>query len=103
MTAITASHLSRRLQFSCPFFSSVMTASIGNLRGSDIITDPLMQLKNLTENEPIDRKSTRLNSSHLRISYAVFCLKKTRQGRGPDHGEDVGRGGGARGVNGVLG
>src|SRR6202521_2308872 len=23
-----------------------------------------------------DRKSTRLNSSHLRISYAVFCLKK---------------------------
>jgi hypothetical protein len=53
MTAITASHLSRRLQFSCPFFSSVMTASIGNLRGSDIITDPLMQLKNLTENEPI--------------------------------------------------
>src|SRR6202521_1821080 len=25
---------------------------------------------------PRDRKSTRLNSSHLRISYAVFCLKK---------------------------
>src|SRR5258705_2615074 len=25
----------------------------------------------------IDRKSTRLNSSHLGISYAVFCLKKT--------------------------
>src|SRR5256885_12962690 len=25
-----------------------------------------------------DRKSTRLNSSHLVISYAVFCLKKTR-------------------------
>src|SRR5690625_5390747 len=24
-----------------------------------------------------DRKSTRLNSSHLAISYAVFCLKKT--------------------------
>src|SRR5438045_7459478 len=26
--------------------------------------------------EAIDRKSTRLNSSHLGISYAVFCLKK---------------------------
>src|SRR5256885_3763147 len=26
----------------------------------------------------IDRKSTRLNSSHLVISYAVFCLKKKR-------------------------
>src|SRR5690349_23467067 len=25
---------------------------------------------------PIDRKSTRLNSSHVEISYAVFCLKK---------------------------
>src|SRR5436305_5113388 len=25
-----------------------------------------------------DRKSTRLNSSHVRISYAVFCLKKKR-------------------------
>src|SRR6202522_4013544 len=25
---------------------------------------------------PLDRKSTRLNSSHLYISYAVFCLKK---------------------------
>src|SRR5690625_5414451 len=25
----------------------------------------------------IDRKSTRLNSSHVAISYAVFCLKKT--------------------------
>src|SRR5205807_9018746 len=25
---------------------------------------------------PVDRKSTRLNSSHLVISYAVFCLKK---------------------------
>src|SRR5436305_11037612 len=26
--------------------------------------------------DQIDRKSTRLNSSHVRISYAVFCLKK---------------------------
>src|SRR5690606_41722317 len=28
------------------------------------------------EREPRDRKSTRLNSSHVKISYAVFCLKK---------------------------
>src|SRR5256885_12227434 len=27
-----------------------------------------------------DRKSTRLNSSHLVISYAVFCLKKKQEG-----------------------
>src|SRR5256885_8520565 len=29
-----------------------------------------------TPSSPLDRKSTRLNSSHLVISYAVFCLKK---------------------------
>src|SRR5690625_3837358 len=32
------------------------------------VHDPMMQ---------VDRKSTRLNSSHVAISYAVFCLKKT--------------------------
>src|SRR3712207_7285838 len=29
----------------------------------------------------IDRKSTRLNSSHANISYAVFCLKKKKKNR----------------------
>src|SRR2546426_7459420 len=33
----------------------------------------------LTLSERADRKSTRLNSSHLVISYAVFCLKKKKQ------------------------
>src|SRR3712207_7332671 len=32
---------------------------------------------------PVDRKSTRLNSSHANISYAVFCLKKTPPPRPP--------------------
>src|SRR5256885_2926572 len=32
----------------------------------------------LRERRPQDRKSTRLNSSHLVISYAVFCLKKKK-------------------------
>src|SRR5689334_24738353 len=31
------------------------------------------------KDKPSDRKSTRLNSSHSSISYAVFCLKKKRQ------------------------
>src|SRR3712207_7975746 len=31
------------------------------------------------QSEPADRKSTRLNSSHANISYAVFCLKKKKQ------------------------
>src|SRR2546430_9287521 len=32
-----------------------------------------------------DRKSTRLNSSHSQISYAVFCLKKKKQERSRVH------------------
>src|SRR5256885_5270351 len=32
--------------------------------------------KTYSVNDGLDRKSTRLNSSHLVISYAVFCLKK---------------------------
>src|SRR5436853_5067321 len=37
-----------------------------------------LRLVGITEDaeDAIDRKSTRLNSSHLGISYAVFCLKK---------------------------
>src|SRR2546429_5664965 len=33
----------------------------------------------------LDRKSTRLNSSHGYISYAVFCLKKKKQIYSPSH------------------
>src|SRR5258708_27587151 len=33
----------------------------------------------VTGGEPLDRKSTRLNSSHQIISYAVFCLKKKKR------------------------
>src|SRR5699024_11681704 len=38
------------------------------------------KLENLLSNEAAlkDRKSTRLNSSHVSISYAVFCLKKKK-------------------------
>src|SRR5690606_40633109 len=36
---------------------------------------------NLAERRSGDRKSTRLNSSHVKISYAVFCLKKKTKQR----------------------
>src|SRR5688572_32549808 len=35
-----------------------------------------------------DRKSTRLNSSHSQISYAVFCLKKKKKKKQPDNREN---------------
>src|SRR5690606_41986741 len=34
------------------------------------------QLVQVRPDQRVDRKSTRLNSSHVKISYAVFCLKK---------------------------
>src|SRR2546430_4956829 len=37
---------------------------------------PLMEALHIHERRSLDRKSTRLNSSHSQISYAVFCLKK---------------------------
>src|SRR2546427_4503238 len=44
---------------------------------------------------PEDRKSTRLNSSHSQISYAVFCLKKKKKNQGvlpacPSYGSATG-------------
>src|SRR3712207_8475222 len=36
-----------------------------------------------------DRKSTRLNSSHANISYAVFCLKKKKKNLVPDTDQDI--------------
>src|SRR2546430_12115125 len=40
--------------------------------------DPI-RLPALPGQTPSDRKSTRLNSSHSQISYAVFCLKKKKK------------------------
>src|SRR5690606_42044493 len=38
-----------------------------------------LNLANVYWQENKDRKSTRLNSSHVKISYAVFCLKKKKK------------------------
>src|ERR1022692_1933458 len=48
------------------------------LLGSEEHTSELQSPCNLVCVFLLDRKSTRLNSSHLVISYAVFCLKKKR-------------------------
>src|SRR5690606_39687843 len=41
-------------------------------------SQPSMKKSRWKKLSPIDRKSTRLNSSHVKISYAVFCLKKKK-------------------------
>src|SRR5947209_15208585 len=48
---------------------------------SDAVSDWPPAVRKVTWNDPVpelDRKSTRLNSSHANISYAVFCLKKKK-------------------------
>src|SRR5690349_23075013 len=45
--------------------------------------------KRLVETPAEDRKSTRLNSSHVEISYAVFCLKKKKKKKHKRHTRDT--------------
>src|SRR2546427_4491507 len=58
-------------RLSCGFAKG--RASDGRLRSFGARQPPLMSLFPIPA---LDRKSTRLNSSHSQISYAVFCLKK---------------------------
>src|SRR5207253_10759954 len=46
------------------------------IRGDRVVPAKIHHQKNWRGSAPLDRKSTRLNSSHVAISYAVFCLKK---------------------------
>src|SRR3712207_7606732 len=64
------------------------------LKENDLFT--LKDWKTLTDEEKDkdgyprgDRKSTRLNSSHANISYAVFCLKKKKTELNMNAGNDV--------------
>src|SRR5690625_6124869 len=50
----------------------------GELAFFNSIVNPLMAGIKTTRMPHQDRKSTRLNSSHVAISYAVFCLKKKK-------------------------
>src|SRR5690348_18033093 len=53
---------------------SMSSYLIARERGFDMIALPVFPSRRLFQ----DRKSTRLNSSHPSISYAVFCLKKKK-------------------------
>src|SRR3989442_9965523 len=58
-----------------PIFSF---ADLGLLPGAPVSFFLAVYAGDDVETERQDRKSTRLNSSHVRISYAVFCLKKKK-------------------------
>src|SRR5947208_10040599 len=45
-------------------------------QGLQAVFKSVFPIKDFNETASLDRKSTRLNSSHQIISYAVFCLKK---------------------------
>src|SRR2546430_3548096 len=56
-----------------------MSASLQCLTSSFLYSGTLGGNKRLRQRVYRDRKSTRLNSSHSQISYAVFCLKKKNE------------------------
>src|SRR5256886_7821279 len=62
-----------------PYTTLFRSSGTATVAGFDVLEQPLEVKKRigyLPEMPPLDRKSTRLNSSHSQISYAVFCLKK---------------------------
>src|SRR5258707_15415315 len=58
---------------------------IGNIEVGQIEEDLHAQ----TNRFNLDRKSTRLNSSHANISYAVFCLKKKKKKKKSNNNKDI--------------
>src|SRR3712207_8785103 len=76
-----------RLELNFPAGLSVLTGETG--AGKSILLDAFSLalgargdgalVRHGQERGQVDRKSTRLNSSHANISYAVFCLKKKHQ------------------------
>src|SRR5690606_41290721 len=53
-------------------------AKLAAMPGASIPSDATDDIIDILWAAVQDRKSTRLNSSHVKISYAVFCLKKKR-------------------------
>src|SRR5690606_40085817 len=89
---IMFSHFSNPIQLGYYSYALALTAPIfmlSNLQLRPLVVADLnlerkfsfseyFSLRLLTILFAIDRKSTRLNSSHVKISYAVFCLKKKK-------------------------
>src|SRR5690625_6912506 len=61
----------------------LVIAYVADLWSKEAVLENMAEGQRIPVLEPVlswqDRKSTRLNSSHVAISYAVFCLKKKRE------------------------
>src|SRR5690554_4408749 len=86
---LTAAMIKRNIKTSCLEYSKVqgsgkqvkVTATMRQGIDKELGKKMVKMVKDskLKVQASIDRKSTRLNSSHVRISYAVFCLKKKKK------------------------
>src|SRR5699024_12869464 len=74
-TTLFRSQLAWSIGPAITFLLAVTVAPMG-LSGSRLIFLHLFIIAGVKKSNVKDRKSTRLNSSHVSISYAVFCLKK---------------------------
>src|SRR5690349_23500316 len=77
-TTLFRSPLSSRRCASSSAFFSASSLALSTIIAAALFCSWLFSFWHETT-VPVDRKSTRLNSSHVEISYAVFCLKKKRQ------------------------
>src|SRR2546430_10278676 len=78
----------RHTRFDCDWSSDVCSSDLFFTAPASALRSPggesacaavgCRGLRRARGGQPVDRKSTRLNSSHSQISYAVFCLKKKK-------------------------
>src|SRR2546428_4344391 len=68
-----------RTEYVCPMHPQIVRNAPGSCPICGMALEPRTVTGDEENAELKDRKSTRLNSSHDQISYAVFCLKKKKQ------------------------
>src|SRR5437667_8870587 len=59
--------------------ATILSAQSTDVRVNMVTPELFRKYPTVQDFQNRDRKSTRLNSSHITISYAVFCLKKKRK------------------------
>src|SRR3712207_8404863 len=67
------------LQFRMPDRPAPVAELVDTLSDGTKVKRRIPRMRACNEKDEKDRKSTRLNSSHANISYAVFCLKKKKK------------------------